>query len=906
MRLKFFSILMFFSLFLASFKVVLGLVGEIEMKNYDEALASLINTPSGEVINYSNNQSILENNAFISRVDETGHTKIDQLMQEAISQIATTTLSKDVFICHSDEAMHFGLRSAKINDNVVASQKVPILFVPGLLGTRAYQYNKEIWPNALRIVFDGDDNFLDVLELDSYFNSSNLNLEFREVIKTEPLLDYSQGLINEFKNRGYAADDGQEGQNFFTFPYDWRYGVTGKNPDGKTNSDLLKEKIDQLAQNSPNGKVHVIAHSLGGLVAKKYIVDNPDSKIGKMIFVGVPNLGSPDAIQTLLSGNDFKIPGLNPEEMRKISYNMPAAYDLLAGKNYYDHVGSYLGLLTQSTDMSRMDYRTLNHEDSQLYLRSRLNKNGLVASGALRTAEFDFYDVRPRVTAAYNIVGCKSKTLLYASGNTPGLPPSSQPRPIISGDDTVPFESGDSIPIDNDKAFYLPLAEHGKMPSNESIRKMILAIIEGTSVPQKIISRATLQSNISLCQLDGVAYEAKSPLDITVTDPTGKILLGVDSDGNIRYEIPGASYENIDGHKYVYLPSEYDGLYDVNLKGTGTGTFTFIKKEINNGQIDTAKIFNDIPVTPDFSAKLEVSGDSVSIVKNDQTVIEPTSLADPRSAGDIIAPQTTATVNAQAPKPYYNSEINIDLDAYDFAQEGSGASGTFSITYKLDDSATTTVKNASTTVKVSGDGPHRLVFYATDKLGNRETPQMIEFAIDKIAPEIKIQFSPNRKDLVFSATDNFSASGKITVIGEEGAVAAVDEAGNTTKLSFKEKDRRRSMRAELESLAYNGQTIDMAGRQLSFAWFFGPPPKLPGLANGLLPLPAFAQNQRNGPLSFLLQQARLKDGSFVVALYSGGKTTIIEYRGKKLVRKIFLEMRLIEFTTKKGEIAWSY
>ena len=64
--------------------------------------------------------------------------------------------------------------------------------------------------------------------------------------------------------------------------------MSGKYPDGKTNSVLLKEKIDDLAKNSPTGKVDVIAHSLGGLVTKQYIINNDNPKIDKLIFVGVP------------------------------------------------------------------------------------------------------------------------------------------------------------------------------------------------------------------------------------------------------------------------------------------------------------------------------------------------------------------------------------------------------------------------------------------------------------------------------------------------------------------------------------------------------------------------------------------------------------------------------------------
>jgi len=72
-------------------------------------------------------------------------------------------------------------------------------------------------------------------------------------------------------------------------------------------------------------------------------------------------------------------------------------------------------------------------------------------------------------------------------------------------------------------------------------------------------------------------------------------------------------------------------------------------------------------------------------------------------------------------------------------------------------------------------------------------------------------------------------------------------------------------------------------------------------------LPAIpAKLPQTGVLTFLLQQAKLKDGSFVVALFGNNKTLVLEYKKKKLNLKTFTGLKLINFATDKGKLSWSY
>ena len=55
----------------------------------------------------------------------------------------------------------------------------------------------------------------------------------------------------------------------------------------------LAEFIDRVLRQTKQEKVILVSHSMGGLVARKYLADHRDShKIEKLILLSVPNLGS--------------------------------------------------------------------------------------------------------------------------------------------------------------------------------------------------------------------------------------------------------------------------------------------------------------------------------------------------------------------------------------------------------------------------------------------------------------------------------------------------------------------------------------------------------------------------------------------------------------------------------------
>ncbi|MBI2611397.1 hypothetical protein HYW54_01480 [Candidatus Gottesmanbacteria bacterium] len=72
-------------------------------------------------------------------------------------------------------------------------------------------------------------------------------------------------------------------EEFYVYAYDWRQTM-------ETAGQKLKEFIDNI---QPNGKVDIVSHSLGGLVARSYILQNgEDHNVDKLVTMGTPHQGT--------------------------------------------------------------------------------------------------------------------------------------------------------------------------------------------------------------------------------------------------------------------------------------------------------------------------------------------------------------------------------------------------------------------------------------------------------------------------------------------------------------------------------------------------------------------------------------------------------------------------------------
>ncbi|PIR83233.1 hypothetical protein COU19_01425 [Candidatus Kaiserbacteria bacterium CG10_big_fil_rev_8_21_14_0_10_56_12] len=104
-------------------------------------------------------------------------------------------------------------------------------------------------------------------------------------------------------------------QHWQSYPYDWRYdvrdivnnGTTTMMPDGTIKQVYLKDTIIAMASSSPTGRVTLVAHSDGGLLAKAAAISfgaDAPKYIDHIIMVGTPQLGTPSDIAAMLHGDE--------------------------------------------------------------------------------------------------------------------------------------------------------------------------------------------------------------------------------------------------------------------------------------------------------------------------------------------------------------------------------------------------------------------------------------------------------------------------------------------------------------------------------------------------------------------------------------------------------------------------
>jgi pimeloyl-ACP methyl ester carboxylesterase len=465
--------------------------------------------------------------------------------------------------------------------------KTPVLIIPGILGSELVSpTNTKLWPDV-SLAAISDDGFLDQLMMDNS-GSALYAVTVGDIVRIVQYgighFDYSAGLIDLLHQQGYA-----ENTNLFVFPYDWR-----RDPDQLEGA--ISTELDHIAALNPqSSKIDIIAHSYGGLVLKDYISKTEDPRIGKIIFVGVPQLGAPEAAQALIFGDDLGLPIINSQEIYKIAQNMPMIYDLLPSAEYYQHTPGFFD------DLSNIQSPTMMSYDTAKEMLVDMGKNlGLLNEAELNhTSAKDNMDFSTLPYQIFSLVGCgvfTEKTIdkMYEGDPTPITRARWGPKYRVqgdSGDGTVPLVSAIH---DGGAVWYISGVKHSSLLSDPSAAAAIASFLAGT-VPIGLSQVAGTQ-----CSVNGKLLSFSSNVNVTITDhSTGHILLprqdyGVITTGNDRHIfIPQndlANYEVNVQDAVVGNTLENLSVQNVNSIATATTTYNY-----NGVDVGTANLEMNFP-----------------------------------------------------------------------------------------------------------------------------------------------------------------------------------------------------------------------------------------------------------------------------------------------------------------------
>ncbi|MBI2459199.1 MAG: alpha/beta fold hydrolase, partial [Parcubacteria group bacterium] len=661
-----------------------------------------------------------------------------------------------------------------LNPKFKQEVKEPVILVPGIMGSYLYSSidpGVEVWPAVIKTVADPWDFHLNQLIMDSEGRPSanSMIVPPQDIIRNVLDKDFFAGLIDELKQNGY-----EENKNLFVFPYDWRLDLNWTaNGMPYSGFDSLKDKVEKVKAQTGASKINIIAHSMGGLVAKNYIKHYGASSVNKFIDIGTPHLGAPEALKILMYGDDlgYNFNGyslLNLDRVKIISQNFPSVYQLLPSHNYFDSADpDYAYYIYDLHDLDNNSITgRLNYDQSIDFMKNTGRNNYLLGFNDTMHSDLDNYSPISDGIKTYNIIGCGRPTLgqifvlnkEQSGGYEYGLK-------YITGDGTVPLRSAKALAADD--SYYVRGAEHGVLPATDGIKQIAAAILKDTigSLPLQnypAVSRSSVD-----CSLTGTQISFHSPIELNVYDENNNHI-GPNANGDIELNIAGAQYDNLDGNKFVFLPVGHN--YQVVGSSTATGSFNARVQTVQDGQYTQTVYYNEVPLNssstvvqlqinngqPSGPMALDQNGDQVF-----ETTAQPSSILNEQESADLAKPKTTINISeAQGKDNWHTSLVQISLTASD-----EGGSGILKTEYSLDNGQTWQVY--ADTINLDKQGANKILFKSTDKAGNIEAEQTKEFKIDSIMP--------NSNSIVIGTMGQnnwYTSDVQISLSAEDGALGS--------------------------------------------------------------------------------------------------------------------------------------
>ena len=410
-------------------------------------------------------------------------------------------------------------------------ERTPLILIPGIGGsefktadvvnwssndghggtfTNVYSAGEKVWVNGIEALKPGSDDYFDILRMKSDGQTSEANLEL-----TGTIFVIYQKTIDFFISNGYKLNE-----DFFLFPYDWRKDIS-------LTASLLDQKINEIKIQTGSPKVDIVAHSMGGLVARNYISDaGRATKVRKLFTLGVPHLGSVKFLKAIKFGDclflDFDpfCLSIAPSEVRDVIQNMVSGYELAPSQKYFDF---YNGQDNNHPYPYKTESGALNYNQIKSLLTTlNFNTSLFNLSEAFHTLDNSLFNTNGVDVTV--VAGSGQKTLGQIIEEKRisllGIPYIHEDMININGDGTVPLFSASlndpskNLSLFNSAKVFYTNQEHGNLVSSGPALNLVKNILNNDSqLPDRVSDKPY--------HFSGTGLSVHSPVNINVYDSLG-------------------------------------------------------------------------------------------------------------------------------------------------------------------------------------------------------------------------------------------------------------------------------------------------------------------------------------------------------------------------------------------------
>ncbi|MDB5245136.1 MAG: Lecithin-cholesterol acyltransferase [Parcubacteria group bacterium] len=639
-----------------------------------------------------------------------------------------------------------------------------VLFLPGIEGSNLYRHNDHC--NDASGVCDAavwlpqNNSFVPQL----FLGEDGKSLHDDIYVKDGDILTQAYGK-KFYTSFTQGLDDLQTNGKFGltwkwkAIAYDWRLSLSdivtnGVERNGRiyyeeaSSTPYIEQELRKLAATSKTGKVTIVAHSNGGLVAKalmqKLGFDETDKLVDKVVFVGTPQSGVPEAIGALFYGDKQEIPNIkyipglimSTVNARTFGLHSPMAYSLLPTDNYFNDIKDLLHPVLSFTantlwgkERAAYGRAITNRDDLQSFALDReggrimpaptnLTIPNVLSSTLYQDSILTHISVDSWIPSehvkVYQIAGWGADTVsgidLYERPKTRlGIPTGgylAQHRLsfVEDGDGSVPVPSALMMfSSDQVKRYWENLKEskkgnhtftHIDLFEIPQLQTFVQNLIAGSEdMPDTIYAHQPATTD----QTKKLIFTLHSIEDFDLSDAggnhTGTLSNGTDE------SIPGSTFGQLGDTQYAIVPSGQP--YELTVHGTSSDPFTLDIAEMTEGVVTASITFADVPSTDQTHASLSITNgiDDASVLAVDTDGDGTTDYSVSPSTGKVI---TNDGTDSSYPIVHENTDpASHQIPSQPTAVTKSTNGGSSNTTIALAGTSTRQSKTASTSTAIA-------------------------------------------------------------------------------------------------------------------------------------------------------------------------------------------------------------